>query len=1069
MPVTHPSGLPNAYDRLADGATGADVARLVFQENAFIEGANLNEMQTIAQRNIQRVGSLVARNGDRIEGADIVFDEANTQAILSAGTIYIAGDVRPVAAATIAGIAATGEFQIGVRLQKTNETYLDNPSLLGLSPGSEAEDEPTASWQREKLVWSRFGDGQPGEFYTVYQIKDGTVIDQSPPPSLSGINAAIGVYDRAANGSYIVKGCEVVPLGKFSNEQVFTIAEGEANIDGFKRIRETALRHAEPEQPDLETISAEPLPFTAATGGTMTFTVARPPIAAIQSVVLVKQIAENIVRGVSPGGLDALTKPSVVAIVSVTQGATTYVAGTDYVQAGDLLSWSPGGAEPAAGSTYAVTYRFNEAATPSAVTDTTLQATGGVNGTTALISYTSKLPRTDILCLDGAGRSAYVKGISARRDPQPPQTPSSLLKLAEIRNTWLGTAAVVNNGTRNFTYDAQRRFFDRLIDVLTQFDRQNQRTAIIERDPVSKRGIFTDTFLDDFYRDAGAPQTLATTGASLTLATDLIGVQNLNTTTETLAYTEEVILRQELAPSAMRINPFANFSPFPAGLKIEPAVDFWTEQQTVWLSPVTQEFTAAPRVPPGTTTISETVAETQVRAAFLRQIPIAVTLEGFGVGENLATLTFDGVNVKPAGTQTANASGIITLTFTIPANMPAGRRLVQATGAAGSFAEAIFVGEGTIDVSTMRRVNLVTRAAPPPPAVIAPQARQPGDFSNRNSDPLAQSFAVAETRQVVGFDFRLAAKGSPSKGLRVQLCPLVNGLPGAEILAETFVSMVTPNVGDWISARFPIPVTLSPNQMYCFIILTDDPVHALSISRLGDIDTVTQQRVSSQPYTVGDLFASSNRISWVVVPDADLTFRVVAARYTAVSRTIVLWSGTWTGVSDFQVRATVDIPDQSCSIRLELVRASGAVLSFAANQQIALDAFVSEAITIRAVMSGTDRLSPILFSFAQLFTGAIRTTGTYITRVFPMGTAVTVRALFAALLPAGSSVSVDVDAANNTWASMTLGATAVLGSGWTEPEYSRSAYTATQGRIRITLNGTPAARPSLALLRAFSI
>jgi hypothetical protein len=1076
MAFEHSSGLPRAFDRIADTAT--EVARLVFAEGNFIEGSNLNELQTISTRQRQRTANMVARDGDRVSGGDIILDLDNSQAFLSSGTIYVRGDVRAIPAAVIGGLASTGEFQIGVRLQTALVTHVENTDLLGLDAGSEAEGEPTAAWEQETVVWSRFGDSTPGDFFPVYQIRDGAVIDQSPPADLTGINTAIARYDRDANGNYIVSGCYVTALGRVSTNQVFSVSEGIANIFGYKRERQYALRHAEPEAPDLELISAEPFTFSGPTGGSTTVTVLHAPISSISAVIVVKRITESIVRGVTAGGIDALTKPSVVAIETVTQSPTTYTLTTDYVKSGDSISWAPGGIEPAASSTYSVTYTYNEAVTPTSVTDTTFVATGGVNGTTGLVTYQSKLPRIDLLCLNQSGDTAYVKGVSSRIKAVAPPAPASLLKLAEISNDWLTIPAVANNGTFNYSYDRQRRFFEFLIRMAEAFDRSDKERDIIARDPVAKKGIFTDAFVDDNYRDPGAAQTAAITGTSLELAIDSVLIVDVGATPSFLNYTEEVLVSQTLQTSSMKINPYANFVPFPAGLEIEPPTDFWTEQSTVWTSPVTQQFlvpsgagardthgdfarrSASTNSVPGSLTINDVISETQIPAAFLRQITVNWTIDGFGVGENLSTLTFDGVNVKPPGTQTADAFGQISGTFTIPAGIPVGRRLVKATGAAGSFCEAIFVGNGQIDVLTMRRVTFVPRAAPPPPPPIP--------VPNR-SDPLAQTFTLIEGRHVAGVDVKLSVKGSGAKGIRVQLVETDNGLPTTTILAEKFVSLAAVSAGAILQPRFAMPVWCQAGREYAFVFLTDDNVHELAIARLGDVDPTTQKFVAAQPYTVGVLLASSNRITWTPIQDADLWFKVVGASFAPTSKTVDLWTGAFSNISDFFIAATVENPTEDDSVVFELIRASGQIIPVAPGQRYQFAEFVNETVSLRAILSGTAKTSPTLFPGTQLNAGRIRTSGTYVTKVFTMGTAIKVNAVFAQLIPAGASVTVECDNGGGSWNAMTLDVTDTLTGGWTEPRYIKTPFTAASGgRIRITLAGGPDKRPAIARLRAYS-
>ena len=502
-----------------------------------------------------------------------------------AGRIYVAGDVRPVAAAELTGVSMTGQTLVGIKLQRSLVTHEDDPSLVGLHPGTWAEGEPGAARESELIVWAKEDDLQAGDFYPVYLLLDGTVIDQKAPPALTGILSAIAIYDRAAHGHYIVSGCEVTALGKIDTEQIFSIQAGEANIQGWKRVRDYAIRFAEEEDPSLEAIAAEPSTFTGTTGGSTIVTVLRPPIAAVQSAIVVKRVTEVVIRGPVPGGLDALQHSSVLTIESVVQDETTYTSPSSYSLSGGQVSWAGVGAEPAAASTYSITYLYNDAVTPSAVTDTTVTVNGGVNGQPVLLSYTSKLPRIDLLCLDIDGMPVYVKGISARKGARAPIPPTTLLKLAEIRNTWLAKPTVVNDGVHNFTYEKMARYFSRLITMLEQFDRSEVERDILAREPVAKNGIFTDTFLDDFYRDQGASQTAAVVAGSLQLAVDRVLLEYVGNDWELLPFVEEILVRQDLATSGMKINPYANFTQMPAGVTLEPPVDFWTEQQSLWTYP----------------------------------------------------------------------------------------------------------------------------------------------------------------------------------------------------------------------------------------------------------------------------------------------------------------------------------------------------------------------------------------------------------------------------------------------------------------------------------------------------
>jgi len=106
-------------------------------------------------------------------------------------------------------------------------------------------------------------------------------------------------------------------------------------------------------------------------------------------------------------------------------------------------------------------------------------------------------------------------------------------------------------------------------------------------------------------------------------------------------------LTQAARTGAMPINPYLAFAPVPASVTLQPAVDRWTVTQTNWASAVTQRFVV------GSGDMSRTASQTVTRLAAqsesaietLRPIEVRVTARGFGPGEALASLTFDGIEV----------------------------------------------------------------------------------------------------------------------------------------------------------------------------------------------------------------------------------------------------------------------------------------------------------------------------------------------------------------------------------------------------------------------------------------
>ncbi|OWV79570.1 virulence protein [Rhizobium sp. R634] len=1064
----HKSGLPFTHDR----ATGRnDVQGVVFMgDGRLLQSAELNELQTVERERARRISRVTMKDGDRIEGAAIVLidEEAGTWT-LTAGKIYVDGDIFPVAQAVISDVPMTGQARIGVEVTRQWVTSLTDPSLLGLAAGALSEGEPGAAREVVTIAWALIGE-EEGEFVPVYLIQDGTVIDQTPPPGLSGVNQAIAVYDRDANGNYIVRGCRVTALGKVGGSQLFSIEEGVANIQGFKRTRQAALRHAELEDWDTEEVAGEPHTYPG--GASATIQTNFSPISAINTVLVTKEVTENVTRGAVGGTADLLAQNSVTEILEVKQGATTYVVTTDYLRVGDSVSWSPGGAEPATGSTYQVKYRYLASVSQDAATDSSITVSGGVAGTTVIFGYDYKLPRIDLLCLDQEGLPVYVKGVSARKNPLEPVAPAALLKLCVIRNNWMTKPDVENDGTRSVPYDEAWRFYNAVLDLnrLMQIERINR--AIDAREPVAKLGTFADPLTGDEFRDQGEVQTASVGLGTIELAILPTFFTSTLAAPVMLDYTEEVVIEQSLDTGCMKINPYQNFTPMPASMKIVPPADFWTVKQTEWASPQTIEFNRGIRRDNGPLVVStdstRVVDQRQEQAEFLRPISVSYTIKGFGVGEILDVLTFDGINVHPGGTVVGDEDGEIAGSFTIPANVTAGTKELYAEGQGGSFASAPFVGQGVINTTIMRTVTTIERWTRPPTEVVRVPSSTFNPFreDNHGPDPLAQTFTLPAMRHLVGVDVKLCDVGSTANGLLVEQVVVETGMPTTEVEASAFVSMAGA-VDGWKSARYPMPVVTSGDRESAFVVKTDDADHALAFASLGAFDTARQSFVTAQPYTVGVMLSSSNASTWTAHQNDDLAFRVVAAKFGPLEKTVALGTFDLVDCSDLQVRATIDLPSQDCSVVFEIVRADASVIRLLPYQVVQLTEYISETVTLRAILKGTATLSPVLFNPVVLVAGEIATEATYVCRALKLGTSVDLTAYLKASLPFGSTLTVQYDKADDTWLSLPLISTEALSDpAWVEQKRGVTNITATEGRIKITLTGGPSARPRVGDLGA---
>jgi hypothetical protein len=1063
MAYEHPSGLPDTHARHRNQQK---VQSLVFGgRRTLLQGAELNDLQDVVRGRQERLGRLIAKDGDRTAGGLIVVDQDSGTVTVTSGKIYVAGDEFPVEERVISSVPMIGDVEIGVRLVRTYIDGDDDPALRGLVPGTLAEGENGAARELASIYWSLGSSDEDGIFYQVYLLQSGSVIDQKPPPLLSGMHQAIAEYDRP-HGHYIVSGCRVSALGSNNGAQHFSIEEGEANIYGFKNIRQSATRLSEPEDWDVGAVPGETHIYAG--GESQTIEVDRTPIAAVSQILLTKQKTVPVTRGVLANGVDGLPDSSVIEIVSVSQGAVTYVAETDYRRTGSNVDWGAPGNEPLSGSTYTVTYRYRASVEASAVSDTSVTVEDGAEGGDVILSYTYKLPRVDLIGLQPSGLPVYIKGVSARSNPSMPIPPRNVLPLCAVSNNWFGLPVISVDGERTGvrlpTWATVQRMFNLVEDLSRLLQLERLKSEVDRRDPTAKRNMFVDPFENDYYRDQGVAQTGAVGDGVLQLAIEPTFYDIEHSDPIMLDWVEEVLVDQSLRTGCEKINPYQNFTPMPGDLILTPAVDQWVVTETEFTSAVTREIQRGTSRN-GSSRTSTTVVQVGERnelLPFLRQRELAYRIAGFFPGEVLQSFDFDGVSILPDVETVADAEGEIVGSFTIPADITAGTKLVQAEGAGGTIAEALFTGQGRIEVDIMRRVTTITRTRERERESRSDRDPRPVSLPVRRCDPQAQIFGVTFNRQIVGVDFHLCAIGDRANHILVHQVTVENGIPTTSIEAEAFLPMTTPSEG-WVSTRYKLPVVAENDRDHAFVIKTDDGNHAISIAALGGFDTGLQRPVTSHPYPVGPRLSSVNASTWTPHQDESLAFRLVAARFPVTTKTVDLGTFDLVDCSDLQVRAVVDLPSAACAVWFEIERANGDVFEALPYQLIELGEYLTETVTLRAVLEGTEMLSPVLYVPIQLIAGKIASTGTYVSRAMDISTSANLSAYFKKALPWGSTVEVTYDLADDNWRPLPLHGNEISPDPeWVEANHRVEGLDANLFRIKIAITGGPAARPLIA-------
>ncbi len=842
---------------------------------------------------------------------------------------------------------------------------------------------------------------------------------------------------------------------------------------GAKRDLPFALPLRIPEEPDLQLIQSEP---HISTGSPATISFRNKPVMSVIGVSIRKEITETVTRGQIAGGTDELPQRPVAEIVSITQGSTTYVNGTDYILNGDAIDWSPSGNEPLTGSTMTVTYRYYDVVEPDEWDADSFTVSDAVAGSEIRIDYRYALPRTDSVVVDREGQVRYIKGNSVRSNPWPPAVPLQEFRIADVYNNWGSTPTVKNVGTRalhNIDIERNQTELQEVRDLAAGLMLQMN---IRSRQPVTQRDEFVDPLRDDTMRDQGLEQTGAIVNEELQLPIiPTVSYHELGSEPIFLDFVEEVLVDQPLQTGRVRINPYDAFDPMPASLSLRPQVDHWVDTDTRWSSPETRTITIgrgrlARQI--ASATSNEEVGIEVSDAEFMRQIQVGFTIEGFWPGEVLSKLDFAGETqpVRSSGTPgadpseldaeqlVADANGHVLGFFNVPPNVPAGSVPVQIFGAAGSEANAIYVANGEMRTTVLRSITTMTI---------------------RRWDPQAQSYRLDTPRQMTSVEFNLCRVGNAENIIVLEDRAMENGYPAPGLFGQAVlpISGLSPNsdvppADQRQKMKYPLPVFNDATDERCIVLLTDDAYHEIGMAELGQLHTNedgSQVGVTRQPYQIGVRFDGSNNSTWTAHQRSDLTFRILGARYTETAKTVSVAKIQAVNCSDLLVLVPVEEPTTETRVMVVITRENGEIIRSRPGQPIQFNEYLNEELQVDLELTGTEFMSPIVHPFLYIVQGELQASGDYITRakigVRADGEQVNHVVTFEANTPTGSSVAVEGGDTDN-WSNLALQNSEAVGDDWFLQDYVRSGVNDAEFRTRISLTGSPAARPAVRLIRA---
>ena len=147
-------------------------------------------------------------------------------------------------------------------------------------------------------------------------------------------------------------------------------------------------------------------------------------------------------------------------------------------------------------------------------------------------------------------------------------------------------------------------------------------------------------------------------------------------------------------------------------------------------------------------------------------------------------------------------------------------------------------------------------------------------------DPVAESFLVADSDGGVfidSIDLFFWSKDDESTPVRVEIRTMINGYPTAtqiplasKMLYPDDVSISTDGS---VSTRFQFadPIYLMNDTEYCFVVISDSLKYNMWISELGEVDVLSGNYISEQPY-LGSMFTSQNNTTWTAEQLKDVKF-----------------------------------------------------------------------------------------------------------------------------------------------------------------------------------------------------
>lgn len=603
---------------------------LLYNHDRPLQSSELNEQQSIFNYYLGTLGNMVANDGDKQEGMDVIQDGLNVT--VKAGKVYLAGKVRNFSEQTVA-ITGVGMEHIGIRLSQTvitaqMDSSLNDPSQSSASANSAGAD------RLEETVLLVANDPAAA---TLYTFNDGTLFLETKSSMLSKVEDIVASHTYNSFGSYQIgqtkpqAGFDMSVDGNSSdptNYARLSISQGLAYVRGYEVNKPYTSYLPIRKATDTETITDEQHTYVA---GTNTYTLNFPDVSTINTVSAQVQTTMAINHGTA-NGMDYVTDDvvSIDKVYTEGTGGVTYSPSSDYLVSGNSIDWSPSGNEPSLNTSYMVQVTYNVVLTQGKdySVDNDNQHVSGVckltfglpgsnltpkAGGVFTTTYDHYLYRADLITIDKHGNFAIHEGKPARLAYAAPlviNDPNTLTLGYVLMFPNAAIGSCTNSAVTNLTFADLNDLKARIVNleynqVITSLDTQELQNS----DTATLRGIFTDTFTSASKYDGGYNNTSTGTAdpivanvlfsfdnSYITTARDeanqkqnILTIDPANSTavqqgmpgTQISApYKEINLITQQQTTDAINVNPY-QFYGANGKLTLSPSEDQWIDTKVV--------------------------------------------------------------------------------------------------------------------------------------------------------------------------------------------------------------------------------------------------------------------------------------------------------------------------------------------------------------------------------------------------------------------------------------------------------------------------------------------------------